>query len=162
VLTTSGMPPCRPEFAVTGKDGVLQRWDASTNRLVASTSFDGTAGTALTYSRDGSSIIVGLASGEVHMLNANTLERHYTSRNTSSPIIKYAKHGAGWAPPIRMLSGGLVHAGWRLPRQGGTWRCRTTRTRSCCTSTCRTRAACGGSMLGGRGRTMVRLGVLGW
>ena len=79
---------CRPEFAVVGKDGVLQRWDASTYQLVASTSFQGTAGVALSYSRDGSSIVVGLASGEVNMLNANTLEQQYTSRNTSSPIIK--------------------------------------------------------------------------
>lgn len=68
----SPAPPllCRhAEFAVLGRSsGMLQRWDSIAHVVVGQRSFERMTGSCLAYSRDGGLLVVGFASGHLHIL----------------------------------------------------------------------------------------------
>ncbi|KAG2448277.1 hypothetical protein HYH02_006861 [Chlamydomonas schloesseri] len=87
--------PTRAEFAVLGRDGGLQRWDSIAHCLLGGRTFERQAGACLTYSRDGSLLVVGFGSGHLHILNADDCTDLHVMRNTAAGLVRMAVSNTG-------------------------------------------------------------------
>lgn len=108
--------PTRAEFAVLGRDGGLQRWDSIAHCLLGGRAFERQVGACLTYSRDGSLLVVGFGSGHLHILNADDCSDLYVMRNTAAGLVRVAvsntgKHIAAADENHQVGIGGRVGAG---------------------------------------------------
>lgn len=80
--------PGQSELAVLSTSGLLERWDYTTaTRLAGKQLGDGATPTCLTYSKDGSLICVGFASGYINILSTSTLDVVFEGRNSGNRIV---------------------------------------------------------------------------
>ncbi len=94
---------CRPEFAVLGAGGLLQRWDLSTHRCLASRQFaEGALGSCLASARDASFLAVGCSSGHLYVVDGDSLEDMSAHRNTGNAIERCV-HDRRWSGHSRYV-----------------------------------------------------------
>jgi hypothetical protein len=87
--------PTKAEFAVLGRCGTLQRWDAARHLLLTSRAFTKSPGAHAAYSRDGSFLAVAFDAGYVHVLNTDDLQDVHATRNTPHNVLRVATSATG-------------------------------------------------------------------
>lgn len=87
--------PIRPEFVVTGSLGTLQRWCMHTRKLLSERPLPHGLANAITFSRDGSQLMVGYETGMLQLLQASDLAEVVSFKNTFKPITHVAISSSG-------------------------------------------------------------------
>lgn len=105
ITCTALAVPCRDaEFAVLGRSsGMLQRWDSIAHVVVGQRSFERLTGSCLAYSRDGGLLVVGFASGHLHILpleeegqgGRGGAQEGHVMRNTNIGLVRMAVSNTG-------------------------------------------------------------------
>ncbi|MEW5317091.1 MAG: hypothetical protein WDW38_008421 [Sanguina aurantia] len=82
--------PCRPEFVVISRSGVIQRWDMAGHTCLATRTIDKARGGTIAYSRDGSFLVVGLEAGLLHIVDSQELTEQHVAKNSPAAITRVA------------------------------------------------------------------------
>lgn len=88
--------PLRPEFVVSGGKGQVQKWDMLQHKVLVEHSLgENLLASAIGYFRDGSMLCMGFTTGQVFLLEGNTLKARTHFHNTRSSIQRVSCSATG-------------------------------------------------------------------